>query len=64
MAVILSAADAMRRIPDGATVWINPVPSEELYTGIEQSFLERARRATSRSSGAPAWAPSAKKPGG
>ncbi len=38
MATVLTADEAIRRIPDGATVLINPVPSEEIFPAFARVF--------------------------
>jgi propionate CoA-transferase len=37
---IVSVEEAVQQIPNGATVLVNPCPSEELYGGVEHAFLE------------------------
>ncbi len=40
MAKIISAEDAIRQIPDGASVLVVPMPSEEVYPAFHQVFAE------------------------
>ncbi|MDX9975209.1 MAG: CoA-transferase [FCB group bacterium] len=40
MSKVVSVEEAIRQIPNGATVLINPCPAEEVYGGIERAFLE------------------------
>jgi propionate CoA-transferase len=40
MSKVVSAEEAARQIPNGATVLVNPCPAEEVYGAIEQAFLD------------------------
>lgn len=40
MATIITADEAIRKIADGATVLVNPLPSEEVYPAFRRVFLE------------------------
>ncbi|HOE66956.1 MAG TPA: CoA-transferase [Candidatus Hydrogenedentes bacterium] len=43
MATVVSAREAIANIPDGATVLVNPVAIEEVFSAVEESFLETGR---------------------
>ena len=43
MAELVSADEAVRRIPDGATVLINPLPCEEIFPAFRRLFEQTGR---------------------
>ena len=43
MAAVVTAMEAVLKIRDGATVLVNPVPSEEVFCAFERAFLEQGR---------------------
>ncbi len=38
MAIVLSADEVVQKIPDGATILVNPLPSEEVYPAFRRAF--------------------------
>ena len=43
MAAVVTAMEAISKVRDGATVLINPVPSEEVFCAFERAFLDLGR---------------------